>query len=458
LGETCENTNIMKKIITTASLAALGAAGLQAEYAPGLSETERAKPWSIAASVRGFYDDNYATLPTHASPGFPTKRGSWGFDLSPKFSLNLPLERTLIGLDYIYDMRWYADRADNHIASADHSHQIIARLGHEFTEGYRLDLSDSFVIAQEPELLNSAQTPVGTPLRLNGNNIRNTATAKLHADFTRNFGIELGYSNTLIDYDQNSRPIIGGLPAGISYGALLNRMEHLVNLDLRYRALPMTWALIGYQFGLVDHTSKDSFMPPAQYVKNTRSDPSLRDEQSHYVYAGIDQMFTKNINGSLRVGAQYTQWPNHNWPNPDGTPAPSLKKDDVIPYVDASGTYTFGEGNTVQLGVRHSRIQTDIYSLDSEATTLYASLAYRITPVLKGTLLGSYQHSSFQGPLTGTVTGQSEDYYTVGLNFDYSINRFLAAEAGYNFDRLSSELSDRSFSRNRVYFGFRASY
>ncbi len=449
----------MKKIITTASLAALGAAGLQAEYAPGLSDAERAKPWSIAASVRGFYDDNYTTLPSHASPGFPTKRASWGFDLSPEFSLNLPLQQTLIGLDYIYDMRWYADRADNHQASADHSHQVTARLGHEFTEGYRLDLSDAFVIAQEPELLNTGITPAGTPLRLNGNNIRNTATAKLHADFTRNFGIELGYSNTLIDYDQNTQPFGPGPTGGVSYGALLNRMEHLVNLDFRYRALPMTWALIGYQFGLVDHNSKDTFMPGFPFIAKTRSDPSLRDEQSHYAYVGIDQMFTKNINGSVRVGAQYTEWPNSDWANPPGAgPAPSLRHDSVIPYADASGTYTFGDGNTIQLGVRHSRIQEDIFALDSEATTVYTSLAYKITPVLKGTLMGSLQHAAFEGAIMPGVTGKSEDYYTVGVNLDYAINKFLAAEAGYNFDRLDSELSDRSFSRNRVYLGFRASY
>ena len=446
----------MKKIITTASLAALGAASLQAAYTPGLSETEKAKPWSVSASLRGFYDDNYSTLPTHASPGFPTKAASWGIDVSPKFSLNLPLEQTLIGLDYIYDMRWYADRADKHIASADHSHQVTARLGHEFTEGYKLDLADSFVVAQEPELLSSGLTPIGTPLRLNGNNIRNTASAKFQAEFTRNFGIEVGYVNTLIDYDQNDRN--KPFPGAVSYSALLDRMEHLINLDLRYRALPMTWAILGYQFGIVDHTSKDEFVPGTGFVAKTRSDPSFRDERSHYVYTGVDQMFTKNINGSVRIGVQYTEWPNSDWRNANGTPGVKVKEDSVIPYADASGTYVFTEGGSVQLGVRHSRIQTDIYTMDQEATTVYASLAYKITPALKGTLLGSAQHASFSGALVPAIDGKSEDFYTVGLNLDYSFNRFLGAEAGYNFDRLSSQLNDRSFSRNRVYFGIRASY
>ena len=48
----------MKKIIASAGLVAVSAAGLQAA-APGLSPMEAAKPWSISATLRGFYDDNY---------------------------------------------------------------------------------------------------------------------------------------------------------------------------------------------------------------------------------------------------------------------------------------------------------------------------------------------------------------------------------------------------------------
>jgi len=49
----------MNKLIVSASLVTLGATGLQAAYAPGLSPMETSKPWSVAATVRGFYDDNY---------------------------------------------------------------------------------------------------------------------------------------------------------------------------------------------------------------------------------------------------------------------------------------------------------------------------------------------------------------------------------------------------------------
>jgi hypothetical protein len=38
------------------------------------------------------------------------------------------------------------------------------------------------------------------------------------------------------------------------------------------------------------------------------------------------------------------------------------------------------------------------------------------------------------------------------------LNPNLALEAGYNWDKLDSDLSGRSYTRNRVYAGIRASY
>src|SRR5574341_147975 len=106
----------MKKIITSAGCMVLGAATLQAQYAaaPTLTRMESTKPWSVAASLRGFYDDNYVTRPSNL------ERDSWGFEVSPSAGLNWTLPQTHVGLSYVYSLRYYDDRDDN---SADHSHQ-----------------------------------------------------------------------------------------------------------------------------------------------------------------------------------------------------------------------------------------------------------------------------------------------------------------------------------------------
>src|SRR5687768_11589985 len=144
----------MKNIITSASLAALGAASLHAAQTEGMTTVQTSKPWSISATLRGFYDDNYATLPSGL------KDDSYGFEVSPSAGLNLFLDQTTLGLSYLYSMRWY-DGRPKEAPSADHMHQLNLKLSHAFSERYKADFTDSFVIAQEPDIIDpiSADRP-----------------------------------------------------------------------------------------------------------------------------------------------------------------------------------------------------------------------------------------------------------------------------------------------------------
>src|SRR5688500_9886824 len=104
----------MKKFITSAGLAALGLSTLQAAHVPAGVDTT--KPWSISAALRGFYDDNYNT-----APDGPSKLEAFGFEVTPSFSLNFPLDQTFLGLSYVYSLRWYEERPGrNH----DETHQV----------------------------------------------------------------------------------------------------------------------------------------------------------------------------------------------------------------------------------------------------------------------------------------------------------------------------------------------
>src|SRR5262249_17806439 len=126
----------MKKTITSAGLMVLGAATLQAQRsvyapAPGLSATELSKPWSIAASVRGFYDDNYATQPSKTAFGTknPAKDEAYGFEVSPSAAFNWTLPQTYLGLSYQYGLKWYDHRPGK---DYDQMHQGSAKLSHAF--------------------------------------------------------------------------------------------------------------------------------------------------------------------------------------------------------------------------------------------------------------------------------------------------------------------------------------
>src|SRR5204863_7432579 len=98
----------MKKFITTAGVAALGVAGVQGAWAPGASSTETTKPWSVSATLRGFYDDNYTTRGKDDVDvnGHSLKRDSFGFEVSPAAALNIFRDQTSFGLSYVFDMRY----------------------------------------------------------------------------------------------------------------------------------------------------------------------------------------------------------------------------------------------------------------------------------------------------------------------------------------------------------------
>jgi len=135
----------------------------------------------------------------------------------------------------------------------------------------------------------------------------------------------------------------------------------------------------------------------------------------------------------------------------------------ISPYADASLTYMYQAGSSIQAGVSHTRSRTDIATIqsgtdvtsDQEVTSVYASVNHRITPSLMGSLLLRAQHGTFSG---GTADGNTEDLFLSGINFAYTINPHLLAEAGYNFDYLTSDQPGRDYHRNRVYVGIRATY
>jgi len=424
----------MKRVITSAGLVALGTAGLHAAYAPGLSSTETTKPWSISATLRGFYDDNYTTAP-HGSQQY-----SWGYSVSPRVGLNITRDQTYLGLSYTYGMMYYAERPDN---KYDQSHIFNGVLSHAFSERYSVDVSDTFVVSQEPDVVDPT---LANPYRSDQDNIANRAAINFNAQLTTVLSLLLGYGNTFVDYDQNRGDVE---PPGstASLSALLDRIEQLAKIELHWQMRPTTMGILGYQFGQVYHTSDELLLP------NT-ANADIRDSRSHYAYVGAQQVFRPDLIGTVRVGGQFTDYYN----DPEN-------QDQVTPYLESNLAYNYAKGSYFRFGARHTLNQTDVDAFknnnnnnvtkDQESSTLFAELSHLITPNLTGSLSGQYQNSVFNG---GQYDGDADDFYLFGLNLTYRFNQFLSAETGWNYDRLSSDIDDRSYSRNRVYVGITATY
>ena len=428
----------MKKIILTTGVAAIGMTSLQAAYAPGLSTLEKSKPWSVSLAVRGFYDDNPLTSPS------ATKDGSFGIEVAPTFSFNLPLEQTFIGLNYAYSLRYYENRPDNKI---DQSHNIGAKLDHAFSERYKIQLAENFIVAQEPTVLDPNGL-ITTPLRTDGNNLHNIAGITFSAQVTELIGLEIGYLNNLYNYDQSAADVASASnPSGAgSQSALLDRVEQLISLSLRYQLQPKLVGILGYQYGMADYNSNELIFGPPTPVTS-----EVRNTRSHYLFVGADNTFNERLSGSLRLGARFIDYYNDVSAN-----------NKIAPYLDASLSYAYNPGSFVQFGIRVDHNATDIVgsnaadpTVDQQSMGLYGSVTHRITSRLSGNLLGQYQLSQFNG---GSVDGSKDNFYILGASLNYLISPHMSAEAGYNFDRLDSDLPGRSYSRNRVFVGLKGTY
>jgi len=423
----------MKKLIASAGIAAVGAASLQA--APvGLSPTQTSKPWSISASLRGFYDDNITTVPNAIA------EESFGIHVSPSVNFNVVREQTQLSLGYTFGLRWYENREPD---SSDEIHEVSANLKHNFNPTLSLDVNETLRVAQEPTINNS----LGTVIRGLQDYLQNDASIGITKGLNDRFSLYTSYANRYIDFDAPG------------FSSLLNRYEHTPLVHLLSQVSETTVGLIGYRFKAVRYTDDNLFVNGVA----TGVDPEVRNSNSHYIYAGVDHAFTPTLQGSARLGAQITNF----------NEAPAGADDNIVsPFADANLSYGYAEGSTIQFGVKHERNRNDLayltaagvanpnaLILDQEQTVLYAAINHQLTAKLMASLQGTYLNGSYEGGGPG-VDGANDEYWALGINLAYTINQFLSAEAGYNFDDYESGVASafRSYDRNRVYLGLRASY
>lgn len=407
----------MKKLIKAAGLLTAGAAISTAAFAEG--------PYTLSAGLRGFYDDNIFTGNNKVDidgDGLADQRkqSSFGFEVTPGVRFSFPLDNTTISAGYTYGLRYYEDRPGR---SYDQFHLADIQVNHAFNERYKVSIFDNLAIAQEPEQVGgSPGAPNSQLLRAEGSNLRNTAGFDFTAAIAPQWSAVLGYRNSYYNYDAQQ------------FGDFLDRVEHLPSLGLRYQLSPKTVTSLNYQYG-----------------DNNYKTANERDSTSHYFFAGVDHSFTARLVGAIRAGAQFIEWDNAQG---------GQRGDATNPYIDANLTYSYADGSTAQLGVRHGRNATDLVGvLDQQSTLVYGSINHQITARLRASLVGQYQNAEFVGVTDGQgADGSSENYVSLGFTLNYKINAYLSAEAAYYFDRLSSKIDLRDYDRNRVFVGVRATY
>lgn len=442
----------MKKLFISAGLVAVGAAGVQSALADATPQI-----WTASATLRGFYDDNYASS--------NTKKGSFGIEVSPSVSANINLQQTDFGARYIYGLYWYNARQIQHQNPFDQTHQLDLWMDHAFDERWKMNVSDSFAAGQDPQLLNPGAGAVSaTPYRVEGNNIANHFNVKLDTQWTRQFSTELTYENDFYDYENNNG---GKTPAyqaaNPSNAGLLNRVEQDAGLALQWQFQPETTGFIGYTFSWFDYTANEDIgvsspgvpaVPPFPGVPPSYFNSKDRDLYQHQLYVGVQHQFTANLGGSVRVGANYVDSYNDD--------SAGSAQTSWSPYANLALTYTYLPGSYAQVGFTHNINATDVNDISGgnltqyqESSVVYGSINHHFTDKLLASVIGQVIYSDFQG---GGSSLNADVDYSAGISLTYQFNRYFSADAGYNYDQLQSDIPGRAYSRNYCYLGVTATY
>jgi Uncharacterized protein conserved in bacteria (DUF2320). len=431
----------MKKIVASVGLAALGATGLHSAPIAGLTE-EGGKNWSVSATLRGFYDDNFNTV---SGPG---KQDAFGIEISPSVTAGFRWPQTTLSLAYVFSFKYYDHKPLDSSTKYDQSHIFNAVLDHAFSERYTIRARESFVIGQEPDILRVGNA-METFQRISGDNIRNDAAIDFDAQLTRLFGIEVGYENAFWDYAQHGEDFDPGTGAIIpSASGTLDRIENSVHFDSRWMICPQTVGIFGYRFRDVAYTGNEE-IGVRNDLTSVRSDN--RNFREHSIYVGGEQTFSPNLSAAARVGASYVDY--YNDPTDSGS--------GWTPYAMANVRYNYQPQSFVEVGLSQDVNATDValaagsdrFSQSEESTVVYGRVVHYITPQLFGSVLGQFQYSSITSESSFT-----EKDYQVGVNLTYQFTPHLSTEVGYNYDKLESNIGGRSFDRNRVYIGVTGSY
>lgn len=426
----------MRKIVTSVGLLAMGASVLHAAESSPLDKMQKEKPWSISATLNGFYDDNMNTAPE------PGDVSTTGFDFSPSFKLGLPGEQTSFNLGYTFTARYYDKVPTYQDENTSYTHIFDLDLAHAFNPKVDMSLSESFVIGQEPDLLSDP----AAAQRYEGNNIRNFAEINFNVAATDLLGFGFGYKNSYYDYDDEGATVTGGAVTRASSSGILDRMEHLFRIDSNWKLSPSTIGVIGYNYSQTGYTGDEPIAGTVGGANEVVSDE--RNSQGHTFYVGAKQVFSPTLSGYANVGAQYYTY--YNSPNNDAQ---------WSPYVQGGLTYAVQEKTSLDVGVSYSRQAANEvgaagndYIRDTENATLYGSLKHEIISKLIGSVNASVTDATYNGGGPG-VDGEGYLYYQLGLDLAYEFNRYISGHVGYNYDKYDSDLPLRSYDRNRVYAG-----
>ena len=325
-----------------------------------------------------------------------------------EFVVNLDLEQTFLGVRYRPTfVAWDKREPDD----TDFHHEFDLVFSHNFSPRLSLSAKETLRIAELPELVGR-----GAVVREKDDYIYNLIDGVIGYRLSDPTRVEVGGRYTLLRYDDDvvaSTDDYDIYAAGVTLRQQLQR-ETAISGEVR--------------------------------LEQTEYEGPDRGSDTIYAGAGIEQIFSPNLVGSLRGGWQQKQF------NDDAI------DDENSPYTDISLTYLPTPKTRLSGGFGYSLFESDIYPYSSQDRALtYLTLAHDLTARIQLFLAGSYQQSVYhtdEAVETPLGSDGDENVYQFSARASYMVNRNNYLEAQASYMDFESDLRE-NFDRTRLELGWR---
>jgi hypothetical protein len=380
----------------------MGSSAVKAVYEP-VSPEDRGQILNAELRTRVEYDDNVWTYRSE------DEVDSFKVILQPRVKLNYPIETSHLAADYRFSYIWYDDREPD---EEDLAHDLDVAASTEFSPRLQASISDTFRVAQDPEL-----DPSNINRLRDEDFLYNSTNLGMKYQLTETLDVALNGRYLFYQYDEDN------------VAEALDRDTYVLGADLLKKINPTTTGVVSYRF------------------QDTSYDTTMKDSTSNFLFAGVDHAFTSRLITSLRAGFENRSFDA------------DYRGDDNAPYVDVSATYNLTSKTGVTGGYRLSLSETDIGNyLKSEHHGLYLQIQQEITRRINLYLAGQYDLNNYDNEDSVDGSGDGDEtWWRLTARLAYKITEMVSAEAGYMFNDLNSDF-DRSYDRNRIYLGLRVTY
>ena len=382
--------NITRVVLIGGLLTALPAWGV---YAP-IPEQEQGKEWTVTLRAGIFHDSNI----------FGAQNGaisSMVYEVAPKVAFNASLtDQTFASAYYALVVDHFDNRpGDKTLAS----HDLFARVDQTFSPVTSLHVSDSYVIARNPESLLA-----GVTLNTDQSYKRNEFDARFETNLAPQFGTMPKFQSVNYNYDD----------ANLSTS--LDHTENLFGLSVGYTLLPELRAL-------AEARHQDILY---------RTGGGNKDKHSNFVIAGADYVVAQRLTATARLG--------YEWRHREG------EQSTDAPYVEGSLKYEYAQRSFISAGYVYTLEETSNVALytDTKVNRFFANVQHALSAFIVASGSITYEPSELQG--RRGLPDADETTTRFGLALTYIPTKNWRFSATYDYDNVESDDPARGQNRART--------